>query len=196
MRVVGLTGGIATGKSTVARLFRAWGAEVVDADQVARDVVAPGTPGFSAVVAAFGPGVVAGDGALDRAALRARITADAAARHTLEAITHPAIREQIATRLAALAERGVGVAFVEAALMVETGTWRLYPEIVVVTTTPELQLARLLARDGTTEADARRLIATQLPLAEKERVATHLLRNDGSAAALEAAARVVFDALT
>jgi dephospho-CoA kinase len=196
MRVVGLTGGIATGKSTVARLFRAWGAEVVDADQVARDVVAPGTSGFSAVVAAFGPGVVAGDGALDRAALRARITADAADRHTLEAITHPAIREQIATRLAALAARGVAVAFVEAALMVETGTWRLYPEIVVVTTTPELQLARLLARDGTTEADARRLIATQLPLAEKERVATHLLRNDGSAAALEAAARVVFDALT
>jgi dephospho-CoA kinase len=196
VKVVGLTGGIATGKSTVGRLFRAWGAEVLDADQVAREVVAPGTEGFGEVVAAFGSGVVGPDGGLDRAALRTRIAADAEARRRLEGITHPRILRTIAERLAALAAAGRPLAVVEAALMVETGSYRMYPAVVVVTTTPELQLARLLARDGTSEADARRLIAAQLPLHEKERVATHLVRNDGTEAELEARARAVFEAIS
>ncbi len=195
MKVVGLTGGIASGKSTVGRLFRTWGAEVIDADQVAREVVAPGSEGFAEVVAAFGPEVIGGDGGLDRAALRARIAANPDDRRRLEAITHPRIQRAIAERLAALAAAGRPLAVVEAALMVETGSYRLYPAVVVVTTTPALQLARLLARDGTSEADARRLIAAQLPLAEKERAATHLVRNDGSEAELAARAREVFDTL-
>jgi dephospho-CoA kinase len=195
VKVVGLTGGIASGKSTVGRLFRTWGAEVIDADQVAREVVAPGSEGFAEVVAAFGPEVIGGDGGLDRAALRARIAANPDDRRRLEAITHPRIQRAIAERLAALAAAGRPLAVVEAALMVETGSYRLYPAVVVVTTTPALQLARLLARDGTSEADARRLIAAQLPLAEKERAATHLVRNDGSEAELAARAREVFDTL-
>lgn len=192
-RLVGLTGGIASGKSTVARLFRQWGAHVIDADQVSREVTAPGTPGLQAVVDAFGPTALTTEGALDRGALRALITADADARRRLEAITHPLIAARIAQHLALVPPGALAV--VEAALMVETGSYRGYPEVVVVTTTPELQLARLQARDGMTEADARRLVATQLPLADKERVATHLVRNDGTADELVARARAVFDAL-
>lgn len=194
MRVVGLTGGIATGKSTVGRWFREWGAEVIDADQVAREVVAPGTPGFAAVVEAFGPGVVGPDGGLDRPALRTKLT-DPVAKRTLEAITHPAILAAIAARLQALSAAGARLAVVEAPLMVETGSYRAYPEVIVVTTTPELQLQRLVARDGMTEDAARRLVATQMPLAEKEKAATRLLRNDGGPEALRESARAVFDAL-
>jgi dephospho-CoA kinase len=179
MRLIGLTGGIATGKSTVARMLAARGAEVIDADQVAREVVAPGTPGLARIAAAFGPGALLADGGLDRAGMRARIAADPAARATLEGITHPLIAGAIAARIAALADARVVV--VEAALMVETGSYRMYPDLLVVTTDPAIQRARLLARDG---AGADALIASQLPLAEKERRATWVIRNDGDAGAL------------
>lgn len=185
MTVVGLTGGIGTGKSTVAALLRDRGAAVIDADQVARDVVAAGQPALAQIVAAFGAEVLAPDGTLDRAAMRARIGRDPDARRTLEAITHPAIRAAIDARLAALAAAGAPLAIVEAALMVETGSYRLYDQVVVVTCAPERQLARVMARDGGDEAQARAIIGAQLPLAEKERVATHLIRNNGELVDLE-----------
>lgn len=185
MKVIGLTGGIATGKSTVARLLReAHGVPVIDADQVARDVVAPGTPGLAAVIARFGPEILRDDGALDRPKLRAIVIHDPEARRDLEAITHPAIRVAIGTQLAELAAQGVPAAVVEAALMVETGSHRLYDALIVVSCSEPTQLRRLVERDGQSEADARALIATQLPLAEKERVATVVVRNEGDLDAL------------
>jgi dephospho-CoA kinase len=186
VKVVGLTGGIATGKSTVGRLLRERGVPVIDADQVARDVVAVGSPGLSKVVERFGREVLLPDGALDRGKLRAIVVRDAEARKDLEAITHPAIREAIGTRLADLAASGVPVAVVEAALMVETGSYRLYDALVVVSCAPETQLRRLVERDGHPEPEARAMIATQLPMAEKEKVATVVIRNDGDLDALRA----------
>jgi len=135
------------------------------------------------------------DGTLDRARLREHILSDAAARAELEAITHPRIGVCILERLAALRDDGASLAFVEAALMVETGTWRLYDALWVVTCSPDLQRERLVARDGVSEADARALIATQLPIAEKEALATEVLRNDGDLASLRLSVAAAFSRL-
>jgi len=191
---VGLTGGIGTGKSAAAAVFSAAGVPVIGADQVAREIVAPG-PVLDAIVADFGARVLRSDGELDRAAMRDLITADPAARARLEATTHPAIGARIATTLHELAASGAALAIVEAALMVETGSWRRYDAVVVVTCSPALQLQRVLARDGGTEAAARALIAAQLPLADKEAVATHLIRNDSTLSALHARTLEVLAAL-
>jgi len=186
VKVVGLTGGIATGKSTVGELLRARGVPVIDADVVARQVVAAGEPALAAIVERFGEEVLDTQGELDRAAMRARIARDPEARKGLEAITHPAILQSIADQLSELAAGGVPLAVVEAALMVETGSYRMYGDLVVVTTDASVQLHRVMARDEMTEEGARALIATQLPLADKEAVATHLIRNTGTLEALEA----------
>ncbi len=183
MLIVGLTGGIGTGKSTVAGMLRARGVPAVDADRVARDVVAPGTPGLERIVTAFGPDVLDAAGGLDRPRMRARIAADPGARKVLEGITHPLIGAAIQGWTAERAAEGHPAVVVEAALMVETGSYRLYPVVVVVTCSPQAQLARVVARDG---AAAAGLIGAQMPLAEKERHATHIIRNEGSTAELEA----------
>ena len=177
---VGLTGGIATGKSTVAGLLRARGIPVVDADQLARDVVAPGTDGLAEVVARFGPGVLTAEGTLDRPALRAIVLDDAAARADLEAITHPRIRLATVEWLTAQSAAGAPVAVVEAALLVETGGYKFYDRVVVVTCAPHRQKQRLMHRNQIPSVEAERWLAAQLPLAQKEAVATDLIRNDGS----------------
>lgn len=165
---IGLTGGIATGKSTVAGLLRARGYLVVDADQLARAVVAPGTPGFEQVVTSFGAGVVTADGSLDRAKLRAIVFKDAEARRRLEAITHPLIRAALAEALAAagLLETPRPF-FYEAALLVETGTHGDFRALWATHCPRKTQLARLMGRDGSTRADAERALASQMPAAEK-----------------------------
>ncbi len=187
MLAIGLTGGIATGKSTAAAALRALGVLVVDADQVARQVVAVGSEGLAAVVARFGERVLLPDGALDRKGLGRLVVADAAARKELEGITHPRIRAAIAAQRDAAATAGEPVLVVEAALLVETGSWQHYDELWVVSCRPELQLARLMAREGLAEEQARAWLATQLPLADKEAVATRVIRNDADVAALRSA---------
>jgi dephospho-CoA kinase len=192
----GLTGGIGTGKYTVAHLLRTrHGLPVVDADVVAREVVAPGTPALQAIIETFGPGCLQADGSLDRAAMRQRISHDPDARRALEQITHPAIGAEVMQRVALAVASGAALVGVEAALMVETGTWRRYERVVVVTCTPATQLRRVMERDGVTEEAARAIIATQLPLAEKERVAHHLVVNEGSLEDLEAAVAGLVKAL-
>lgn len=195
MKTVGLTGGIACGKSTVAGLLRAGGVPVVDADQVARDVVAPGSEGLAEVVARFGPTVLGPEGGLDRAAMRAIVSADPAARKALEAITHPRIGAGIMGWLQAQAEAGTPVAAVEAALMVETGSYRLYDHLLVVACSPDVQLARLMARDGMDEAAARRWLGAQLPVAEKVALADAVVQNDGAAEEIPAALGRAWQAL-
>ena len=177
--VIGLTGGIASGKSQVAALLRARDVPVVDADQLARDVVQPGEAALAAIVSAFGPGVLAPDGTLDRRALGRLVFGDPEARARLEAITHPAIAARSLQAFATLQAQGHALVFYEAALLVETGGHRQLSALVVVSAPKEVQRARLLAREPdltAAEADAR--IASQLPLSEKEAVADVVVRND------------------
>lgn len=186
MEVLGLTGGIACGKTAVARMFLDRGVPVVDADVVARDVVAVGTEGLDAVVAAFGRDVLAPDGSLDRKRLGQRVFSDEAARKTLNGILHPRIGAESMARLAALMSEGHGFALYDAALLVENGTHTSFAGLIVVTARPEVQLARLMERDGATEAEARARIDAQWPLAKKVAVATHVIDNSGTRARLEA----------
>ncbi len=179
IQVVGLTGGIACGKSTVAGFLREMGVPVVDADEVARVVVEPGRPAHAQIVLAFGPEVVDAAGRIDRARLGATAFADPAARETLEAITHPQIVAESAKRFAALGEQGERVAAYEAALLVETGRWRDFAALVVVTCPPDEQRRRLVARGGIGKGGVEARLAAQMPTAEKEKVADAVIVNDG-----------------
>ncbi len=178
-RVFGLTGGIASGKSTVAAILAELGVPVVDADAVARDVVRPGEPAFAELVAAFGAEVVAADGTLDRKRVADRVFADPAARRTLEAITHPRIAAAAEGAIAAHLAAGAPLVIYEAALLVERGIHRLLHGLIVVAVPEDVQVERLRARDGLDEAAARARLAAQLPLADKLAVATHVIENAG-----------------
>ncbi len=195
MEVIGLTGGIACGKTAVAQLFHARGVPVVDADQVARDVVLPGSEGLAAVVASFGADVLGPDGSLDRKRLGQRVFGDDEARRRLEGILHPRIGAESFARLSALSAEGHGFALYDAALLVENGSHKNFPALIVVTAQPEVQLARLVARDGLTAEEARARVAAQLPLARKVAAATWVVDNSGSRARLEARAAEVYAAL-
>ncbi len=187
VRMIGLTGGIATGKSTAGHLLRQHGATVIDADIVARELVEPGTPALTALVEALGADILDSTGRLDRGALRARIATEPKTRATLNRITHPAIQQTMAQRVADAIADGAKVVVVEAALLVETGSYTMYPELWVVTCSPSTQRARLMARDRMSAESADALIGTQLPLPDKESVATTLLRNDGDVTELAVA---------
>jgi dephospho-CoA kinase len=182
VHLFGLTGGIASGKSTVAARLRARGVPVIDADEVAREVVAAGTPGLEAVVAAFGPAVLDRGGALDRKALGQVVFADEGARRRLNAILHPRIGQRTAERSMELEGRGEPLACYEAALLVENGLMAMFRPLVVVACEERMQLARLRARDGLTEDEARARVAAQKPLAEKVAVADHVIDTSGSLA--------------
>jgi len=178
---VGLTGNIASGKSTVARLLRQrHGAAVIDADQVARDLVAPGSALLRAVVQRFGDDILRPDGSLDRGALGALVVDDLGSRQDLEALIHPAIRAHIHGWLREQEQAGRPVAVVEASLLVETGSARDYDLLLVVSCSPQTQLQRLGAHRGFSAERARSWLATQLPAAEKERLADIVVHNDGS----------------
>jgi dephospho-CoA kinase len=193
--VFGLTGGIASGKSTVAARLRARGVPVLDADELAREVVAPGSDGLAEVVARFGAAVLAGDGALDRKKLAAVAFASDEARRALERITHPRIAAATMERLGALGDAGEPLVAYEAALLVESGRAALFRPLVVVALDEAAQVARAMARDGATEAEVRARLAAQLPMAEKVAAADHVIANGGDRAALVARADEVLDAI-
>ena len=195
MRLVGLTGGIATGKSTFAAALRAAGAPVIDADRLARDAVRRGSPALEAIAAAFGPGVLGPDGELDRPRMAARVFADPAARARLEGIVHPAVRRAAAAEAARLAAEGHDLAFYDVPLLFETGLDRDVDCVVVVAASPGAQRARLAARDGLGAAAADARLAAQLPVAEKARRADVVVENDGDVEALRAKAAPLLAAL-
>ncbi len=194
MRVFGLTGNIGTGKSTVARLFQEHGLPVIDADQVARDVVAPGTQGLLEVSARF-PGVLTPQGELDRKALAARVFADEQERTALNAILHPRIGMEVRSRLDRLAARGQELAIYEAALIVENRLHHGLDGLIVVTAPVEEQVRRLRSRDGLTAEEARARIAAQLPAQEKVKAADFVIENTGAPELLRAQVARVVDAL-
>ena len=174
---IGLTGGIASGKSTVARKLEQLGAVTIDADVLARDVVALGTEGLQAVVARFGDSVLAADGSLDRSALARVIFADPQARADLNAIIHPLVRER-AAELEAAAPVGAVVVHV-IPLLVETGQQDRFDAVVVVDTTVEEQLRRLTRRDGLTQTEAEQRVAAQASREERLGAATHVIDSSG-----------------
>ena len=157
--ILGVTGGIASGKSAVSEYFRQLGAAVVSADQLAREVVQPGSPVLEELVAHFGPGILAADGSLDRSALGEIIFADSRARTTLNAITHPAIARRAEERLGRLRESGASLVVYEAPLLFEAGARKRVDAVLVVKIDPAVQLQRLMARDGINEEAARKKVA-------------------------------------
>jgi dephospho-CoA kinase len=179
VRLVGLTGGIGSGKSTVSEMFRALGATVIDADQVAREVVRPGQVALEEVARRF-PGTVDRQGQLDRAALAARIFSDPAERAALNAILHPRIQAEVQRRSTALAAAGTETVLYDAALLIENGLHHGMDAVVVVWVPQELQRDRLMARDALSEAEAQARIAAQAPLDAKRAVATWVVDNAGS----------------
>jgi dephospho-CoA kinase len=180
---IGLTGGIGSGKSTVAALLAERGARVVDADRIAREVVEPSTPGLAAVVAEFGTGVLTADGALDRPALAGVVFGDPAARARLDGIVHPLVRARAAELVAAAPPDAVVVQDVP--LLVETGQAGSYDLVLVVEADPDTRVARLVDR-GLSADDARARMASQATDGERRAVADVVLRNDGDRAALAA----------
>lgn len=189
--VIGLTGGIACGKSTVSELLRARGARVVDADQVARDVVAPGSPGLQRVVEAFGEGVLAPDGSLDRARLGAAVFGDTDsssgnARKRLEGILHPLIAEESMRQLAAAMAEKPPLVVYDAALLIEAGRAEMFRPLVVVTAPREVQVQRVMARDGLDAEAALARLRAQMPVEEKAALADHVIDNGGTLAETEA----------
>jgi dephospho-CoA kinase len=186
MLVLGLTGGIGSGKSTVASLLARRGAVIVDADALAREAVAPGTPGLSEVVARFGAEVVGAGGALDRGALAGMVFTDASALADLNAIVHPWVRAAIAERLAAL-DGGTfdGVVVLEIPLLVESGRSYGASKVIVVDCPEEVALRRLVEERGMDEGDARRRMAAQVSRADRLAAADVVIDNSGSLADLE-----------
>ena len=180
---VGLTGGVGSGKSTTAALLAAHGAVVIDADRIAREVVEPGTDGFRAVVDAFGPDVVGADGALDRAALAARVFAGDAELARLNAIVHPLVGRRSAELMAAAPPEAV-LAY-DVPLLVESGRRDEFDLVVVVLADPDVRIARLAGR-GMAEPDARARMAKQASDEQRRALADVVLTNDGDRAALAA----------
>jgi dephospho-CoA kinase len=178
---VGLTGGIASGKTTVANLFAALGASIVDTDLLAREVVAPGTALLAEIAGHFGKDMLTSDGSLDRRKLRERIFADPSARRWLEERTHPAIRVLTDQRC----DSAPGpYCLVAIPLLVETGGKNRFQRVLVVDCEPELQLARLMARDGITLDAAQRMLSAQVSREARLSAADDVIRNDGDIAYL------------
>jgi dephospho-CoA kinase len=183
--LVGLTGGIGSGKSLVAELLAAHGATIIDADVLAREAVAPGTPGLAQVRERFGTGVLRPDGSLDRAALGRIVFGDPIARRDLEAIIHPAVRARAAALAAAAPEGAVVVQVIP--LLVETGQQGHFDQVVVVDVEPEVQLSRIVRRDGLSEAEARARLRAQASREARLAAAHVVLRNNGNRDDLAAA---------
>jgi dephospho-CoA kinase len=180
VRIIGLTGGIASGKSTVARILERLGGAIIDADQLAREVVMAGEPAYDAIVAEFGDGVLNPDRTINRGVLGKIVFADPAARGRLERITHPAIARKAEQKLAALRVAGIPVVFYMAPLLIEAGVTSRVDEIWVVYADRETQVARLMQRDGIARPEALQRLAAQLPMEEKRTYGKVVIDNRGT----------------
>ena len=178
MKLIGLTGGAGSGKSTVAGMFRELGAAIVDADEASHAVYAPGNPGFDEVVAEFGSDVVR-NGQIDREKLGELVFHDESARRRLNAIVHPLVREWMAARTAEADRDGASAVIHDVPLLFENGLERLYSDVVLVYVPPRVQLRRLVDGRGLSQELARSIIAAQMPIDEKRSRAQHVVDNSG-----------------
>jgi dephospho-CoA kinase len=181
MKILGLTGGIGSGKTVVGQMFARLGAEIIDADQLAREVVEPGQPALKEIVQRFGSDILQPDGRLDRARLGGIVFADASARAALNAITHPRIRQRMEDAIAARKDRA-GVLVLVIPLLYESARTGLVEEVIVVWVDPQTQFRRLVERGGLTAEQARQRIEAQMPLDEKRALADDVIDNRGSLA--------------
>jgi len=173
---VGLTGNIASGKSSAASFFAELGAHVIDADRVVHSLLKAGTPVYRKIVDAFGERILSSTGEIDRRTLGRMVFSDADKRLLLNSLTHPAVETEILRRIGELEQSASrGIIIVDAALMIETGGYKMYHRIIVVTCDPALQVSRLITRDGLTEAEAGARIASQMPMEEKLKLANYTI---------------------
>lgn len=179
MKLIALTGGVGSGKSTVAAMFRELGATVVDADEAAHAVYEPGMPAFDEIVAWLGPGILR-DGRIDRAKLGDIVFKDADARRRLNSIVHPRVREWMAERTAEAVARGADVVIHDVPLLFENGLQALYSKTVLVYARPATQLARLIGERGVSLARGNAMLASQMSIDDKRPLADYVIDNDGS----------------
>ncbi|WJY27988.1 MULTISPECIES: dephospho-CoA kinase [Sporosarcina] len=191
--IIGLTGSIASGKSTVARMLKEKGLPIVDADEIARLVVEPGSPVLEDIKAAFGPRAIREDGAMNREYVGKLVFGDDAKRMQLNGIIHPAIRKELIAQKELYIEAGAETVVLDIPLLFENRLFEYVEKILVVSVSPEIQLERLMLRNGLTKAEAATRIASQLPVKEKEAGADAVIHNDGS---LEETERQVDEVLT
>jgi dephospho-CoA kinase len=185
MRLIGLTGGMGTGKSTVARMLASRGATIIDADELAREVVRPGEPALEAIVERFGPDVLGADGSLHRTRLAGIVFDDDNARRDLERITHPRIQQLMQQRIADAFARDATVAVADIPLLFENRRGNEFEGTLLVYAPVDVQVQRMVSRDGLDEATARRRLAAQMPIDGKRQLATWVIDNSGDLAATE-----------
>jgi len=196
MLIVGLTGGVASGKSTVAKVWQEEGAYVIDADQIARDLVRPHTSTWRELVKVFGKEILQKDESLDRKALAAIIFSDPDKRNRLNELLHPRIKEETRRRLVSIGQSDPeAMVVIDAALLVETGSYREVDQLVVVDATEAQQIDRLGKREGIEPEEALRMMSAQMPLEEKVKVADRVIRTEGSLEETRRKAREVFQEL-
>jgi dephospho-CoA kinase len=193
MKVFGLTGGIASGKSTVSRLWAKWGVPIVDADLVSREVMVPGTPAFTAIIECFGLGVLSPDGTLDRKAIGDVVFNDKKKRALLNSIVHPRIAAGTMSLFSDMKLKGEKFACYDAPLLIESGQAGAFKPIVVVTVPPDVQLSRIMARDGITEQAAKSRISAQMIQSAKIKQADVVINNDDDLSMLMFRSREALD---
>lgn len=193
MKVFGLTGGIASGKSTVSRLWAKWGVPIVDADLVSRQVMMPGTPAFTAIIECFGLGVMSPDGTLDRKAIGEVVFNDSKKRALLNSIVHPRIAAKTMSLFTEMRAQGEAFACYDAPLLIESGQSGSFKPLVVVTVPPDVQLDRIMARDGITEQAAKARIAAQMTQSAKVAQADVVINNDDDLSMLMFRSRQALD---
>jgi dephospho-CoA kinase len=196
MLVVGLTGGVASGKSLVSRIFKEEGATLIDADQIARELVQPQTPAWKELIILFGKEILQEDESIHRKKLAARIFSDPKQQEALNRILHPRIKEEIDRRLKEIGGRDPeAIVVIDAALLIETGNHREMDQVVVVTSTEAQQIERLRVRDGLSSEEARRIVSSQMGTEEKVKAAHFVLQNEGSLEETERRAKGIFQEL-
>ena len=192
-KAYGLTGGISTGKSTVADFFRKWGVAIIEADLISREICQKGEEGWKRIKEVFGEGVFDSSGELKRQKLAEIVFLDSKKRKLLEAITHPLIMEKARSQIRKYFDQGQPLVLVEAALLFETGYDKEFHGMIVVTCTPNQQVERLCQRAGVSKDKALQMISTQMPLSEKIKRATFIIDNSGSLEQTQKIAEQVFD---
>jgi len=196
MLIVGLTGGVASGKSVISQILKEEGAYLIDADQIARELVQPRRPTWTALIKAFGKGIVQKDGSIDRKKLAVKVFSDPGQRELLNRILHPRIKKEMDRRLKAIGQKDPkAMVVIDAPLLIETGDHREMDKVIVVTSTEAQQMERLKERAGIDQEEARRIIASQVPTEEKLKVADFVIGNEGSLEDVERKAKEVFQAL-
>ncbi|MGO8989382.1 MAG: dephospho-CoA kinase [bacterium] len=196
MLIVGLTGGVASGKTAVSQVLREEGAYIIDADQIARELVQPHKPAWNEIIRAFGKEILQEDRSVDRKELADKIFADPEQRKVLNQILHPRIKEEIARRAREIGQKNPeAIVVIDAPLLVELGMHHNVDRLIVVTSTQTQQMERLKKRDGRSPEEALRLLSSQMPVEEKEKLADFVVRNEGSLEEMKKRAKEVFKEL-